>query len=421
MTAPSDNVKVLAKPTAVPDRRLDQAKKPFVRRTSSYNQNTIQPAQPLPEKKLPFGWVEVENEQMGTPPYERAGHTSVITGDQNLIIYGGHDADNNRLGDLTKYDLKKNMFLNVVAINRFTRLHKDKLELINNYNNKVPISPQQEISPPPPPRAYHTAVLKDDFMIVFGGCPSEKDGPVYFLHIESTTWLKFVSANNPPEVKLPRLHHTACMNGENMIVYGGVSGVTPLSSLLSFNTSKFKWTLISKDLPAIFKHSAFIKDDVLYVVGGTTDNGNNNFMGIDIKNGTVINRSNMFPASINLNLRLLTTIYDKKRDWLYIFGGFNVEEDDIECGCTDRLYIIDMKTKNYGVINSILMRCPSPRCGHTMNLYDDKLVVFGGCDRLPLLNGEWVFCDFSNTINIFNPPPPDIELSRLREIIQLSS
>ncbi|OHT15089.1 Kelch motif family protein [Tritrichomonas foetus] len=386
------------------------------RRLSSYNQNIIQQPQ---SQNMKFRWIE-NNTMLGTPPYERAGHSAILTSSKELIIYGGHDASNNKLNDLVIYNMQTNFFNNAVPMNKLIVLHKGKLELHSNYKfgDKVPFSPQQELTPPPPPRAYHTAVLKDSFMIVFGGCPAEIEGPLYFLHLPTKTWLKFVTPNCPSEVKIPRSHHTANMNGDEMLIYGGINGVTPLSSLISFNTNKFKWTLISNKLPAVCKHSSFIKDEILYIIGGATENGNNNFLAIDIKSGTVLqNGASAFPQ-LQLNLRLLATAYDPSRNWLYIFGGFCVENDETECGCTDKLYIIDMNKKTYGYINSPLLKCPSPRCGHTMVLAGNNLVVFGGCDRLPLLNGEWVFCDFSNTINIFQPPPPDVDVSQIRDLIK---
>lgn len=364
-----------------------------------------------------YEWVENEKE-IGTPPYERAGHTAVISKDK-MFVYGGHDANNNKLNDLVIYDLKQNMFMGIVAMNRLVNLHKGKLQFRENCTDKVPLSVNQELSPPPPPRAYHTAVLKDDFMIVFGGCPAEIEGPLYFLHLETKTWLKYVSANSPKEVKAPRSHHTAVMYGDDMIIYGGINGVTPLHSLLTFNVTKFKWSVYSQQgYPKIYKHSSFIRDGILYLVGGTTDKANHNFTLINLRDhNVVIEGIEAFPFT--LNLRLLATVYDSSRDWLYIHGGYCVGEGDIECGCSDRLYIIDMKNpSNYSIVSSPFSKCPPPRCGHTMVLYNSDLIVFGGCDRLPLLNGEWVFCDFSNSINTFqSPPPPKESLSNLQELI----
>lgn len=362
-----------------------------------------------------FEWIENEKE-IGTPPYERAGHSAVIAQDK-MFVYGGHDANNNKLNDLVIFDLKQHMFMGVVAMNRLVNLHKGKLQFRENCADKVPLSDSQELSPPPPPRAYHTAVLKDDFMIVYGGCPAEIEGPLYFLHLDTKTWLKYVNPNSPKEVKIPRSHHSAVMNGDEMIIYGGINGVTPLHTLLTFNTTKFKWNSYNQNnYPKIYKHSSFIRDGFLYLVGGTTDKANHNFTKIELKKYTVVSEGNEFPFTLNLSL--LATFYDSSRDWLYIHGGYCVGDGDIECGCSDRLSIIDMKTpSNYVIISSPLVECPSPRCGHTMVLYDGKLIVFGGCDRLPLLNGEWVFCDFSNSINRFKPPPPDVQISQVRDYI----
>jgi hypothetical protein len=72
------------------------------------------------------------------------------------------------------------------------------------------------------------------------------------------------------------------------------------------------------------------------------------------------------------------------------------------------------------VFSALTPVCPSPRCGHAMVAYQHRLFVFGGCDRLPLLNGEWIYCDFSNAIWEFQPPPQGFNLLLLRSLMQES-
>ena len=197
-----------------------------------------------------------------------------------------------------------------------------------------------------------------------------------------------------------------------MVVFGGIHGSTMLNDLMIFDTIKFKWTVIKNNLEAIYSHSCFVKDDNLFVVGGFKINGPNDYMVISLSDGKQLTSSSFLPK-INFAARSLTTVYEEKFQRLYIFGGFSVDSDGEEIGCTNKITIIDLNTQKYGFITYSISRgdYPKPRCGHTMVLYKGKLILFGGCDRLPLLNGEWVFCDFSNSIWEFTPPDPKQPLS----------
>jgi hypothetical protein len=68
---------------------------------------------------------------------------------------------------------------------------------------KINLHPSQELSDPPHPRAYHTTIAYDQWMVVFGGNPNETKGEIYMLHFETLIWTKVVSSGSPDESKIP--------------------------------------------------------------------------------------------------------------------------------------------------------------------------------------------------------------------------
>ncbi|KAH0788576.1 Kelch motif family protein [Histomonas meleagridis] len=352
---------------------------------------------------LPYSWKKYVEGIHGTPPYERAHHSSIITDNDKLFIFGGHDASGNILNDLAIFDLQKNCWDNA-SVNRFVTIKNRKLQVIDAYSKQIHLNSSQELSTPPLGRAYHTAVFSKPNMIVVGGYPSGVDCDIYFLDVMTLTWSKFNMENTPPEVRTSRSQHSASMWNDKMVVFGGIHGSTPLNSLIIFDTIKFKWLVLPNNLPPTYAHSSFVRDDMLFVIGGCTSKGNNSFMAVSLKDGTTLATSNYIPK-FNLNSRFLTSVYDKESGLVYIFGGYSVNADNEENGCNNTLFIVDMNKKKEKCITSSMFisseEYPPPRCGHSMNLYKGKLIMFGGCDRLPLLNGEWVFCDFSHFIWAF--------------------
>lgn len=376
-------------------------------------------AQDLEKPSLPFYWHARALDTASTPPFERANHTAVVIANQ-LYIYGGHDCAGNTLDDLAVFDFEHNLWKKT-SVNRMVAHKGKKLHL--TAEKDVLLSPLQEICPPPSSRAFHTAVVYQNNMVVMGGCRSDIEGQLYFFAptVFTPVWSLFIQENAPNEVKIPRSHHSAVMwGGSTMVVFGGKSGLKTLNSVIMFDFKKFKWSVLqTESLPAIHSHACFVKDDIMYIVGGCTETGSNGFLAVRLLDGTMASAGSIIPdICMNLNLSLMTVTYDPGLERIYIFGGFTASSEDGESPCTDHLTIIDMKTRQVGTLFApLITEGPGPRCGHSMVMYQGRIVVFGGCDRLPLLDGEWVFCDFSNTVWEFVPPPPGTEVGKLREIV----
>lgn len=112
---------------------------------------------------------------------------------------------------------------------------------------------------------------------------------------------------------------------------------------------------------------------------------------------------NFFPFGLNIKRIGTTLSYDQEASKLYIFGGFVNTEGVDEFGCSTEIEVIDFVNHSVTHLNSSLLSpSPAPRCESASIIFNHKFYVYGGCDRLPLLNGKWIFCDFSNSLWVFS-------------------
>ena len=337
---------------------------------------------------------------IGAPPIERAGHTAIITSGDKLLIYGGYDSSLNPLNDLIMFDLSKSprcSWANI-CVNRYYTCTNGKLQINELFVKKFKCNPNHELSPPPPPRCYHTSVLYENKMIVFGGNFAEINGEVYCLDLDTYSWTRFLQSSAPPDVKIARKQHSASIWKNMMVVFGGNSKFGTLDSLIMLDMQKCKWSVVRTDLRPRSGHKSFVKGDLLFLVGG----GDSLFSIVDLNTGKQVAASNFIPSAGILNRKLLTVTYDDITDELYLFGGYLIEVDFevvMHAGCTNQLDVFHFKTGRWDFYSSSFSKeYPYSRCGHSASIWRDKIIMFGGCDRLPLLDGRWTFCDFSNSI-----------------------
>ena len=359
-----------------------------------------------------FDYWHLLESNLGTPPFERANHTAVLTSDNKIIIYGGHDSIGNLLNDLISYDIERNSWNSIAANRKLTRIGRKMVisDKFPTYHIPQPFEP----CPSPPARSNHTAILFNQKMWIFGGNTDEIDGRTYVFEINHYTWTVFIPKNPPEDVISPRIGHSAVLWGDNMVIFGGTNGSTVLpSTILILDLKKLKWSILNCHLlQPNYDHSSFIRNESLFIVGGASFQSSNGFLAVSLKDGSLLNICDLIPDTLNANRRLITATYDPIDDQLYLFGGYTINEEEIESGCSNHLDILNFSTQTYGTLYSdICIKKPNPKCGHVSILYNKQLYIFGGCNRLPLLNGEWVFCDFSSRLWKLNPPKNKLEFT----------
>ena len=92
----------------------------------------------------------------------------------------------------------------------------------------------------PTPRIGHTAVLYENKIVIFGGEGPNKElfNEIFSYDLSTSTWSKIQSVGSLPA---PRSYHTACINQDNMIIFGGIGEDNQFfDTLHSLNLSKKK-------------------------------------------------------------------------------------------------------------------------------------------------------------------------------------
>lgn len=100
------------------------------------------------------------------------------------------------------------------------------------------------LPPDPPPRAYHSAVLHEDCLYVYGGYGVSSQTPdveVWKLNLSEGEW---VPMNSTSSIKPGRRYgHVACYFDNSMLIFGGqVRSCLNDSNVYRFNLTTREWT-----------------------------------------------------------------------------------------------------------------------------------------------------------------------------------
>ncbi len=132
----------------------------------------------------------------GKPPQPRYGHSAILY-QNSMIIFGGEDNETSEsLSDVHLLDLETWTWM------------------------------QPQVSGEiPPSRSFHTAILVQDSMLVWGGHAEAKDGgyifsdvAVHILNLKTWQWSQVTPKGTPPEA---RSQHSTALFKDKLFIYGG--------------------------------------------------------------------------------------------------------------------------------------------------------------------------------------------------------
>lgn len=281
----------------------------------------------------------------GTVPRARQMHTLVCADSRTLICYGGFCA-NIDTNDLSLEALPRDSAGLVAHASKYS-IQENRWSTLFGPSGVQPI----------PSRALHTSVIHGQHMYVFG-VHHKKENSVHRLDIQSGSWETFASDDAPPAL----IGHTAVVVGDGMWIYGGESanGVSPQLHAFDFNKRSWRHVthhaatpLVTADLPRR-DHSAVIFQSTMIVYGGAS------------------------PACDSLGL---------------------LKFDAATCTWSH--------PPSVGVDES--RPRPHPRRGHSCQLHQHYMLVFGGAFRSKLMDDFWVYnimYDTWTSVQLTEQTPP---------------
>uniref|UniRef100_A0A3B4VPV9 Zmp:0000001301 n=1 Tax=Seriola dumerili TaxID=41447 RepID=A0A3B4VPV9_SERDU len=299
-------------------------------------------------------WLEIE--MRGEAPRPRYGHTLAVAGNV-AFLFGGASSINQEEDKPVYFS---DFYMLTVSPDAVTW-------------EEIPQSGEV-----PSAREGHTLCVVKGKLYLFGGVSSPNATEclpgVYSFDIVSLTWDCLATGG----VALRTLSHSSVAVGDNIYVYGGILGGSPIDDLLVFSTVSLTWTPVKTSgslPPALCGHSFAVVGDQVFMFGGYGAGGD------FCKDIHVLNTENLLwqkwevkgesPAACSR--QTLTAHHDKD---IYLFGGRSINEDGTVISSNDihKLSIAKMKWK----VPLYVGIPPARRHGHTAFILHGHLYVFGG-------------------------------------------
>lgn len=293
-------------------------------------------------------------------------HAAIAVG-ENVYSFGGYctgdDYENTRPIDVH--------VLNTVSF-RWT-----KLPLPENYhfddNCDIPYQ-----------RYGHTAVPYKDCAYIWGG-RNDKDGACDVLFCFDTDTHRWRRILTEGEIPGARDGHSACVVADKMYIFGGYEEEIDRFSnevhYLDFTTLTWSGLLPVKGKPAMWRdfHTSSTIDHNIYVFGGRSDKGGNQFTNREIYENFVYIFNTLTNTWDSVPTRGRTPVGRRSHSTfelggcLYVFGGYN--------GLLDQhfadLYKYDPETREWSVVITN-GEGPCPRRRQCCSVIGSRVFLFGG-------------------------------------------
>lgn len=132
----------------------------------------------------------------GESPCARHGHTMVIDerAGGTLIIFGGCNDQGQFCKDLHFFNIETRTFTCLLA-------------------HETPGTPSG--------RQFHSAVLHDDWMYIFGGNSNGYYNDLHRFHLDLLKWEEVLPRSDPSQAPTPRAGHSTVIYDRQMYLFGG--------------------------------------------------------------------------------------------------------------------------------------------------------------------------------------------------------
>ncbi|KAK8155248.1 hypothetical protein BKA80DRAFT_209100 [Phyllosticta citrichinensis] len=264
---------------------------------------------------------------------------------------------------------------------------KGDLWIVEAGGGNMACLPVSTTSEGPGPRVGHASLLVGNAFIVFGGDTKLDEGDVlddtlYLLNTSTKQWSRALPAGPRPS---GRYGHTLNILGSKLFVFGGQVEGTFFNDLACFDLNALqspsnRWEVLVNNSteggppagqipPARTNHSMVQWNDKLYLFGGTDginwfsdvwcfDPKSNTWSELDCIGYIPLAREGHAAAIVN--------------DTMYIFGGRTREGTDLGDLAAFRI------TSRRWYMFQNMGPSPSPRSGHSMTAYGQRVIVLAG-------------------------------------------
>lgn len=264
----------------------------------------------------------------------------------------------------------------------------------------------------PSARVGHACVLVNNVLLLWGGDTKvnpddEHDQALYLLNLSNREWTRVVSADKSPKASPPgRYRHTISVVGNKVYIFGGQSEGQLFNDLWSFDLNSLKtgarWDRIvpnSEEPTARTGHTSVTYNDRIYIFGGTDSQYHYKdtwVYEVACNRWSEMSCIGFIPLPREGHAACLVG------DNMYIFGGRGV--DGQELGDLASLMI----SRNRWYMFSNMGPAPTPRSGHALSTYQDKVVVLGGESFTPNPLDDPAFVSVLHTGKIKYPEEPNL-------------
>ena len=249
---------------------------------------------------------------------------------------------------------------------------------------------EMRLAPPlPPRRCYHTGCIYESKLILYGGQDISEGvfSDMWILQINSSDpsqerWQSAIASGDHPG-NLCR--HSAIVYHTNMYIFGGNDGSNENTSVYALDLSAYIWRKVCADAPGLDSHSAVLYENRVYLFGG--------YLGGSLSNDVYI-------FDLESSTWTLAPIAERPEpraehkcvvhgSLMFMYGGKGTDSALGDC------WMLDLSTLVWNEIRAG-GDSPGPVSGHSLCLYGDVVLLFGGIRDILKETNEMYTYDFAN-------------------------
>ncbi|EAR95406.2 kelch motif protein (macronuclear) [Tetrahymena thermophila SB210] len=177
-------------------------------------------------------------------PYLESHSSSIDEKTGRMYIFGGFEHKKGHLNKLYEFDIYQNSW-----------------KIIQSSQGKVPSS-----------RSSHSSAFINGNLYIFGGQNlNQRFGDLWCFSVQNNAWSEIITPNQPQ----PRSGHSMCKYQNNIILFGGILGITrEINDLFCFSTEKQEWSCLEYETK--YDRSDFAHEDFLNQL--SSEDSHNNTM-----------------------------------------------------------------------------------------------------------------------------------------------